>query len=179
MKPSQIASEEYYGIKILKDGSWLYGGTPILRHNLVKLFSTVLKRDETGDFWLETPYEKGRIEVEDAPFIAVELQAEGAGPAQRLNFRTNVDDWVTAGPGHPLRVGGPRTGIDGAGKTDDFPSPAPYILVRGGLEAKLNRAVYYQLAGIAVPDAADENLFGVWSAGEFFPLGRIEDDDRK
>jgi len=168
MKPPQIQSEEYYGIKILKDGTWLYGGTPILRHNLVKLFSTVLKRDEKGDFWLETPYEKGRIEVEDAPFIAVEMQAEGEGRRQNLRFRTNIDEWVTAGPDHPLRVDSRKND-----SKDDSGAAAPYIHLRAGLEAKLNRAVYYQLVERAVPQEKDENLIGVWSGGEFYALGRI------
>ena len=161
MKPTQVQSDEYYGIKILRDGTWLYGGTPILRHNLVKLFSTVLKRDEKGDYWLETPYEKGRIEVEDAPFTAVELQIESSGKNQKLLFRTNLDDWVEAGAEHPLRV---ETAADG--------TPAPYILVRDRLEAKISRAVFYELVEIAAAAENDAELFGVWSGDEFYPLGR-------
>ena len=163
MTPGQLQSEEYYGIKILRDGTWLYGGTPILRHNLVKLFATGLKRDEKGDYWLETPYEKGRIEVEDAPFTAVELQIESSGKNRKLLFRTNLDDWVEAGPDHPLRV---ETAADGA--------PAPYILVRGRLEAKISRAVFYQLVDIAEAAENDAGLFGVWAGNIFYPLGRAE-----
>jgi len=156
MKPPQIQSEEYYGIKILRDGTWLYGGTPIHRLPLVKLFSTVLKRDDAGDYWLETPYEKGRIEVEDAPFIAVELLAENG----TLSFRTNIDDWVTAGPLHPIRV---EYAADG--------TPAPYIMVHRGLEARLSRPVYYQLVDLAVAQPPQDGYFGVWSDGIFYPVG--------
>lgn len=157
-----IDSEEYYGIKILKNGTWLYNGSPISRHNLVKLFASVLKKDGKGDYWLITPYEKGRIKVEDAPFMAVELKAEGDGSKQFLSFRTNIDDWVTAGKDHPLRIShDPQT-----------QEPSPYVMVRDGLEARLSRSVYYELIKQAVPEAQDKNVLGVWSAGVFFPIGK-------
>lgn len=157
-------SDEYYGIKILKDGVWLYNGSPITRLNLVKLFASVLRRDAEGRFWLVTPYEKGRIEVEDAPFAAVELRTEYFGKAQRLFFRTNLDDWVEAGKVHPLRVAvAPETG-----------EPSPYILIRDNLEARLTRPVYYELVKLAVEDEARPGLFGVWSGGIFYPLGCAE-----
>ncbi|MDE1152901.1 MAG: DUF1285 domain-containing protein [Micavibrio sp.] len=162
MKPPQIASEEYYGIKILRDGTWLYGGTPIHRMPLVKLFATVLKRDESGDYWLETPYEKGRIEVEDAPFIAVELRLDGQGQNQTLSFRTNIDDWVTAGAAHPLRITYAANG-----------EPAPYIMVHRGLEARLGRAVYYELAELAMAQPPQDGYFGVWSGNIFYPVGPV------
>ncbi len=151
------ASTEHYDIKILKDGTWLYQGTPIGRHNLVKLFASVLRREADGRFWLVTPYERGTIEVEDAPFAAVELKAEDGA----LSFRTNIDDWVTAGNEHPLRV-----------EFSDSGEPSPYILVRDGLEARLTRAVYYELVKLAVPDAHQQNVFGVWSRDTFFAVGR-------
>ncbi len=163
MKPGQIQSEEFYGIKILKNGTWLYGGTPINRHNLVKLFATVLKRDEKGDYWLETPYEKGRIEVEDAPFIAVEVTVESSGKDQLLRFRTNLDDEVAAGVEHPIRIS-----FDAA-----TGEPSPYIMVRKGLEARINRAVYYQLAEMAVEHGQEKGLYGIWSQNHFYPLGKI------
>lgn len=157
-----IESDEYYGIKILKSGGWLYNGTPISRHNLVKLFASVLYKDDKGGYWLVTPYEKGRIEVEDAPFAAVELKAENSGREQVLSFRTNLDDWVTAGKDHPLRVV-----IDA--QTEE---PSPYVLVRDNLEARLTRAVYYELVKLAVEDEKEKDLFGVWSGGEFYPVGK-------
>jgi hypothetical protein len=151
---------EKYDIKILKNGTWLYAGTPIRRENMVKLFSSVLKKDKKGGYWLETPYEKGRIEVEDAPFTAVELKAKGRGKKQTLSFRTNTDHWVTAGKGHDIRVETNR-------KTGE---PAPYIHVRDGLEARIARAVFYELAHLAVSDGKDG--YGVWSGGSFYIIGR-------
>jgi hypothetical protein len=141
------SDDEHYDIKILKDGTWLYGGTPINRINMVKLFASVLKRDEKGDFWLQTPYEKGRITVENAPFLAVEMKAGGAGKGQVLHFRTNLDQWVAAGAGHDLR----------------FENGVPYVHVRDGLEAQVSRAVFYELAKLAEGG-------GVWSGGKFYPL---------
>ncbi|MEZ0262055.1 MAG: DUF1285 domain-containing protein [Alphaproteobacteria bacterium] len=158
MRP--VDSEEYYGIKILRGGQWIYNGTPINRHNLVKLFASVLKKDDAGDYWLITPYERGRIEVEDVPFMAVEMTAKGSGKSQVISFRTNLDDWVTAGSDHPLRV---TSGEE----------PSPYVLVRDALEARLTRAVYYDLVKLAVEDAQEKGLYGVWSSNVFFPIGRI------
>ncbi|HRJ62109.1 MAG TPA: DUF1285 domain-containing protein [Azospirillaceae bacterium] len=151
---------ESYDIRILRDGTWLHEGEPIRRLELVKLFSRVLRRDAAGDYWLITPAERGRIMVEDAPFIAVEMTAEGQGRDQRLSFRTNVDDWVTAGPDHPITTIG----------------DAPYVEVRGGLTARLARSVYYQLAELATDDSDDgEGVMGVWSEGTFFALSRPAD----
>lgn len=156
-----IESDEYYGIKIKKDGTWLYNGTPINRHNLVKLFASVLKKDDKGGYWLVTPYEKGRIEVEDVPFAAVEMKAEGEGQGQRLSFRTNLDEWVEAGASCPLRVVFDE-------KTAE---PSPYVLVRDNLEARLTRAVYYDLVKLAVEDGQEKGAFGVWSGGNFYRIG--------
>jgi hypothetical protein len=164
-KKPVIDSEEYYGIKILRNGTWIYNGSPITRHNLVKLFASVLKKDAAGDYWLITPYEKGRIEVEDVPFMAVEVKVRASGESQELSFRTNLDDWVQAGADHPLRVSfDARTG-----------EPSPYIMVRDGLEARLTRPVYYELVKIAAPDSKDKDLFGVWSGGSFFGIGRAKE----
>jgi hypothetical protein len=163
--PPFIESNDYYGIRILRDGAWLYQGTPIARQNLVKLFASVLHRDDQGGYWLVTPYEKGRIEVEDAPFTAVEVKAAGAGREQVLHFRTNLDEWVEAGPEHPLRVEiNPETG-----------EPAPYILIREKLEARIIRSVYYELVKLAVADAQQQGLFGLWSHGIFFPVGKTDE----
>ena len=149
-------------MRIARDGTWFYHGSPIGRKQLVKLFSTVLRRDSAGDFWLETPVEKCRIQVEDAPYVAVEMWGEGGGVNQRLEFRTNVDDNVIAGPENPIRVE-----ID-----SDSGEPSPYVLVREGLDALIARAVFYDLVELAVVEERDgETQFGVWSSGVFFPLG--------
>jgi uncharacterized protein len=146
---------------IARDGVWHYRGSPIGRLPLVKLFASVLRRDIDGSYWLVTPAERVPIQVEDAPFLAVELTVVGHGRSQQLIFRTNLDDNVTAGPDHPLRV---ETAADG--------QPAPYIVVRDGIEARLTRAAFYDL----VERGADERIgdaveFGVWSNGVFFRLG--------
>ena len=149
-------------MRIARDGTWFYQGSPIPRPALVKLFASVLERDEEGDFWLKTPVEKARIRVEDAPFVAVELTAEGEGRGQSLTFRTNLDEHVTAGADHPLRVEqDPRSG-----------EPSPYLEVRRGLDALIARPVYYELAGLAEESDSEPETLGVWSGGVFFPLGR-------
>jgi hypothetical protein len=154
--------DEAYDIRIARDGTWFYHGSPIGRIALVKLFASVLRRDETGDFWLITPAERGRITVEDAPFIAVEVKIEGQGDKQALSFRTNLDDWVTAGPDHPIRIA--ADALSGAA--------TPYILIRSGLDARISRAVFYELAALAVerPSPLGSEL-GIWSNRTFFPLG--------
>lgn len=154
---------------IRRDGSWLYRGSPINRKELVCLFASVLRRDEDGHYWLQTPAERGRIEVEDVPFVAVELDWNGDGRNQVLSFRTNVDQVVTAGPDHPIRIAHDILTCE----------PTPYILVRPGagpyaIEARINRAVYYELVALAVPDwVACRRMLGVWSSGRFFPLGEL------
>ena len=153
-----VDAEGDLGLRIARDGTWYHRGSPIQRPALVKLFASVLTRDEAGVHWLVTPVERGRIAVEDAPFVAVELRAEGAGPAQRLDLRTNLDAWVEVGHHHPLTV---RDGPNGA---------APYVLLEHGLEARLNRPVYYELVELGEPEP-DGRRFGVWSRGRFFPLG--------
>ena len=150
-------------MRIARDGTWHYRGSPIERKPLVTLFSSVLARDADGQFWLETPVERGRIDVDDAPFVAVEMDAEGHGADQCLIFRTNLDETVTAGPENPIRV----TFDESTGE------PSPYVLVRDGLEALLARPVYYALAELAVADN-DTGLLGVWSGGQFFPLAELD-----
>ena len=158
---------------IKRDGTWLYQGTPIKRKELVCLFASVLRRDADGGWWLRTPAERGRIEVEDAPFLAVELEWAGDGRHQTLSFRTNTDQVITAGPEHPIRV------------SHDFITcePTPYILLRAGdgtfpIEARINRAVYYELAALAVSEYVGTQLMmGVWSSGQFFPLGFMPDEE--
>jgi uncharacterized protein len=153
-------------MRIARDGTWLYRGSPIGRIKLVKLFASVLRREPDSSYWLVTPAERGRIEVEDVPFLAVALTAQGEGQQQRLIFRTNLDDIVTAGSDHPLRV---ETATSG--------EPAPYILVRDGLEARLSRPVFYDLVELGkVEPIENSSQFGVWSQGRFFRLGETGPD---
>ena len=154
---------------IRRDGTWLYRGSPIGRKELVCLFASVLRRESDGTFWLQTPVERGRIEVEDAPFVAVELDWTGDGRQQTLSFRTNIDQVVTADGEHPIRVAHDLLTCE----------PTPYILVRPGvgaapIEARIGRAVYYELVALAVPEwVGCRRMLGVWSRGRFFPLGEL------
>jgi len=154
---------------IRRDGTWLYRGSPIGRKSMVCLFASVLKRDDEGRFLLETPAERGRIDVEDAPFVAVEVDWTGVGRDQILNFRTNTDEMVAAGPDHPLRVAHDLLTCE----------PTPYLLVRKGdgafpIEARISRAVYYELVALAEPGVRfGKKVLGVWSQGVFFSLGEI------
>lgn len=136
---------------IRADGSWLHEGRPIARAGLVKLFASLLRREADGGYVLVTPAEKLAIAVEDAPFVAVECVGEGAGEARRLAFRLNTGDVVVAGPDHAITVRGSR----------------PYLHVRAGLEARIERAVFYQLAEWALAEGAD----GLWSDGAYHALG--------
>ena len=147
-------------MRIARDGTWFYLGTPIGRPALVRLFSTILRRDG-DDYFLVTPVEKVGITVDDAPFVAVDVEASGHGPDQRLNFTTNVGDSVIAGPRSPIRVErDPETG-----------EPAPYVLVRANLEALIDRKSFYRLVDIgAHAEHEGESWFGLWSDGMFFPV---------
>lgn len=143
------------------DGVWMHEGTPITRARLVRLFSTVLRKE--GDrFFLVTPVEKLAIKVEDAPFTAVLMRAEGAGDSQSLIFTTNVGDIVVAGPDHEIVY---RARAGGGEK-------APYIHVRAGLDALIVRSVFYDLVALGETRETDgEESFGVFSSGVFFPFG--------
>ncbi|MDQ2879523.1 MAG: DUF1285 domain-containing protein [Pseudomonadota bacterium] len=143
-------------MRIARDGTWFHQGSPIGRVEMVRLFSTILRREPDGGYVLVTPVEKLDIVVDDAPFVAVELKMEGGGKQATLAFRLNTGDVVAAGPDHPLRF---RQRDDG---------PHPYLHVRAGLEALVARAVYYDLAQIAL--AGDDDRPGVWSNGAFFAL---------
>ena len=145
-------------IRIARDGTWFHQGTPIGRKELVRLFSTILRKDPDG-YHLVTPAEKMRIQVEDAPFMAVLMDVAGEGREQFLTFTTNVGDEMQACAENPIRV-----------ETSDSGEPAPYVHVRRGLEARISRAVFYQLVDLAVPQ---EGFLGLWSNGAFFPLGRM------
>jgi hypothetical protein len=154
---------------VKRDGTWLYRGSPITRKPMVCLFSTVLKREEDGGYLLETPVERGKIEVEDVPFVAVELEWSGRGRRQVLSFRTNVDECITAGPLHPIRIRHDLLNCE----------PTPYLHVRDGkgqfpIEARINRATYYELVALAEPGMLrGREVLGVWSDGAFFSLGDL------
>ena len=146
------------GMKIRSDGTWIYQGSPIGRIALVKLFASILRKDDDGRTYLVTPAEKVDVAVEDAPFLAVEMAVKGTGASQTLTFRTNVDDVVTIDRDHPIRF--ESAPPDGGLK--------PYILVRGRLEALLTRALYADLVNLAVTGESD--ALGVWSAGVWWPM---------
>jgi uncharacterized protein len=147
-----------FGIRIASDGTWYHNGLPFTRMPLVKLFSTVMRRAPNGDYLLQTPVERGRIEVEDVPFLAVEMLVEGEGRGRQLSFRTNIEEWVKAGPEHPIW-------FREDGQTEE---PSPFIAVKPGIEARLVRSVFYDLVELA-EDLGD--YFGVWAGGFFHPLG--------
>lgn len=143
-------------MRIARDGTWYHQGSPIGRENMVRLFSTILRREPDGSHVLVTPVEKLSITVEDAPFVAVELKSEGEGHERRLAFRLNTGDIVVAGRDHAMMV------------RQDGDEPRPYLHVRGGLEARIGRNVYYELASLAIDEGHDP--VGLWSEGVFFRL---------
>ncbi|PZU09662.1 DUF1285 domain-containing protein [Sphingomonas sp.] len=143
-------------MRIARDGTWYHEGAPIRRPAMVRLFATILRREADGSFALVTPVEKLAIEVEEAPFVAVEVKSEGEGRGRRLAFRLNTDEVVVADAEHALRV------IEGAD------GPSPYLHVRGGLEARIARPVYYELAELAIAEGRDPP--GLWSNGAFLAL---------
>ncbi|MEE9454605.1 MAG: DUF1285 domain-containing protein [Paracoccaceae bacterium] len=151
-------------MRIARDGTWFYLGTPIGRKPLVKLFSSVLRKD--GDaYFLVTPVEKVGITVEDAPFIAIDFDIAGKGKDQRITFTTNVDDKAVAGPDNPIRVTrNTKTG-----------EPSPYILMRTNLEALIDRKSFYRLVDLGVSSKINgKDWFGIWSGGEFFPFIEVD-----
>lgn len=171
--PSEVPTCGDFDMRIGSDGTWFYRGSPIARLPLVKLFAGVLRR-EGVEYWLVTPAERARVLVDDVPFTAVELVAirDEAGPA--LRFRTNIDEYVTADAEHPIRVT----------EDEETGEPRPYVLVRPGLEARILRPVFYELADLAQrrdvgeansevwQQATEQEEWGVWSRGRFFPIGR-------
>ena len=164
LPPVERWNPEFCGdldMEIKRDGTWFYLGTPIGRMPLVQLFSTVLRRDADGRTYLVTPVEKVGIRVEDAPFVAVEVDASGQGEDQVLTFRTNVGDVVEAGPDNPLRF------VD----EDDTDGLKPYLLVRGRLEALVARPVMYELAELGEEiDVDGKAMFALRSRGAVFPV---------
>jgi hypothetical protein len=147
-------------IKIARDGTWYHEGSPINRHKLLPLFSSILRKE--GDaFFLVTPVEKVRITVEDAPFVAVDFEVIGQGQGQVLTFETHVGDFATASSDNPIRVAFAQ-GSD---------TPSPYVMVRAGLEALIDRKSFYRLVDLGDSHEVDgQSWFGVWAGGQFFPL---------
>ena len=160
-----VSAQQFCGdidMRIARDGTWFYHGSPIGRKPLVKLFASVLNRDSAGDYWLETPLEKCRISVEDAPFTAVEMFVDGEGDNRLIRFRTNLDDMVNADADHPIRVDTDR----------ESGEPAPYVRVRQGLDALILRSVFYDLVELGEEAAGPGGAtIGVRSGGAFFTLG--------
>ena len=149
-------------MQIRADGSWWHEGSRIKRERLVKLFSRILRKDPDGQVYLVTPYEKVVVDVEDAPFVAVRVDRVGApGRGQGLAFTTNLGDVALAGPELPIRVATDPGTLE----------PSPYVMVRDGLEAKLSRPVFYELADMAEAYEGSAEQLGVWSQGQFFELG--------
>lgn len=140
-------------MRIARDGRWYYRGDPIARPAMVRLFSTILRREPDGSHVLVTPAEKLTIDVELAAFVAVAMTSEGEGSARRIAFELNSGDAVILGPDHPLRMS---------------PEAIPLLTVRGGLEASVSRPLYYELADIALSESPDAP--GLWSDGQFFSL---------
>ncbi len=148
------------GMRIARDGTWFHHGSPIGREAMVRLFSTILRREADGGYVLVTPVEKLTIEVEDAPFLGVEVKSEGSGIERRLAFRLNTGDLIVAGPDYPLRF---ETREDGT---------HPYLSVRAGLDALIARPVYYELAKLALQEGAQPT--GLWSNGAFFVMDEAQ-----
>jgi hypothetical protein len=147
-------------MRIARDGTWFYLGTPMGRKPMVKLFSSIIRKDG-DDYFLVTPVEKVGITVDDAPFVAVDFDVEGDNDQQTLIFTTQVDDTAIAGPDNPLRVvRDPKTG-----------EPSPYVLIRANLEALIDRKSFYRLVDIGTHNEHEgQSWFGVWSSGIFFPI---------
>jgi hypothetical protein len=145
-------------MRIDRDGRWYYRGSEIQRPRMVKVFASVLRRDPDG-FYLVTPVEKLRIDVEEAPFLGVSMEVRGEGHNQQIAIASNVGDVVVVDATHPLRV------------VDQDNKPRPFVEVRAGLDALLSRPLYYQL--VEISETLDDGTAGVWSAGSFFPLGSV------
>ena len=156
----RLLDEQQFDIRIATDGRWFHEGDEIRRIEIVKLFASVLMLDATGNYWLVTPVEKGRITVDDAPFIVCEMSVvSGVDPrSNEIRFRTNLDESIALDAAHPILLYNP----------DDLQGFRPYVEVRNGLLAKLSRPVYYQLAENA--ERGPDGRLGVWSKKQFFAL---------
>jgi len=153
-----------FNIRIDRECCWYYQGTPITRKSMIKLFSSVLNKDSNGDYWLITPFEKGRIQVDDVPYLAEELYVKGKDRSQEINFRTNIDEEVCLGPDFDLWLK----------SKNDTGESIPYINTARGLSARLTRSVFYQLVDLGKVFEDKGNAFlGVWSREKLFFLGNI------
>ncbi len=164
LPPVHLWNPEFSGnldMRIARDGTWYYQGTPINRPELARLFSTILKR-EGEDYFLVTPVEKVRITVDDAPFVAVDFDVAGEAEAQNVTFQTNMGGTVTAGPDNPIRVE----------RDDETAEPSPYVMVHAGLEALVDRKSFYRLVDIG---SHHQNWFGIWSGDVFFRMIRSDE----
>ncbi len=161
--PVHLWNPAYCGemdMRIARDGTWFHEGTPIGRAPLVKLFAGILKL-EAGRYYLVTPVEKLGIQVEDAPFVAVDFSVSGEGDSQEITFTTNVGDEAVAGPDHPIRVT----------RDAETGEPSPYVMIRRGLEARIDRKSFYRLVEMGETALHEgEDWFGVRSGGMFFPV---------
>lgn len=169
--PVELDGRNYCGeldIRIDRNGAWYYNGTPVGRKEMVCLFASILQRADDGAYWLVSPTEMGRIEVEDAPLIVTEMFTTGAGEDMTISFNTNVDQVITVSEDTPLlMMTSPVTG-----------ELTPYVILPGNIEARLARSIYYDLVELGeIMDLDDEHVFGVWSSGSFFPLGSVRDWD--
>ncbi|MDG2340439.1 MAG: DUF1285 domain-containing protein, partial [Paracoccaceae bacterium] len=159
LPPVHLWNPEFCGdldMRIARDGTWFYLGTPIGRKELVRLFSTILRKDD-DKYFLITPVEKVGITVDDAPFVAVDFEVAGIGANQTLTFETNVGDFSVAGPENSIRVV----------RDSETGEPSPYVHIRAGLEALIDRKSFYRLVDIG---DHHENWFGLWSDGSFFRI---------
>ena len=152
-----------FDIRIAEDGTWYYRNSPIGRKKLVQLFATVLQRDEMGQYWLVTPVERGLVQVDDAPFVIVEMRVKLGDCGRELHMRTNLDHWIRLDGDHELSVR----------KAPHSHEDRPYVHIRDGLEALVNRTVYYSLVDIA---ELRKNTLVIESAGYSFTLGSLEED---
>ncbi|MBL4907016.1 MAG: DUF1285 domain-containing protein [Sneathiella sp.] len=167
--PVHLWNPEFCGdldMRIARDGTWYYLGSPIGRKPLVSLFSSVIRLDDDDKYYLVTPVEKIGIVVDDAPFVAVEMFRKGSGKNQIISFRTHVDDFVIVNKEHPIRM-------DFDKNTGE---PSPYVTVRANLEALIARSVFYDMVEMAEEVELDGvKYFGIWSSGQFFDFGSVDE----
>ncbi len=165
LPPVDTWTPEFSGdidIRITRDGQWLFKDTPLKREAITRLFSTILRREQDGEFYLVTPVEKWRIQVEDAPLIAHTLTVTGQGAEQKLTVTTNMGETLVIGEAHPLVVG----------SYPDSDEPRPVVSVRHGITARLTTSAFYDLAALVSETGAEEPpVFGVWSGGVLFKIG--------
>ena len=169
--PVPLNGRNYCGeldIRIDRAGKWFYNGTPIARKVMVSLFASLLVRADDGGYWLVSPTEMGRINVEDSPFVITQMSTKNEGEEQTICLSTNVDISLTICEDTPILIKpSPLTG-----------EMTPYVVMPGNIDARIERSVYYDLVELGtIMDLGDEEIFGVWSSCSFFPLGSMQDSD--